>query len=292
MTVKTQIKWKRTAFRRNMKRFNESFLRGEEEEMTKLVGIWERGYNAIVASWENAPRFAGRVRYYPSTKRFFVRVQIIGDDDLIARFNAIDFGARRSGKADVEGNITPSKVGIKGIKYPVLKRPLPIPQGAQKGKRAYAEEIGSKPIGTMSKGEYDEFMKEYNKYVKGIIAKYTTEISPRGQAIQKFERDKRMPMRVYNPRTGKGGMITGPGTYFPAEKVPGGAEWKAIPYMYQVTLGDIEARNFTTGLLAMMATGSDTFGMGKIWPGVRTFRSWVRSGWRRGTKYYEQAPKS
>lgn len=292
MTVKTQIVMKRNAFKNNMKRFNDDFIRGEREEMEKLAGILADGYNAIVSGWEEAPRFTGTARYYPQSKRFFVRVQIVGSEELIGRFNAIDFGLTRSTKADVKGKEAPNKVTVKGIQYPVLKRPLPIPQGAQLTENQYAQSKG-RNIHKMKKSEYDAFLVDYGNYVKNLIAKYTVKIGARGQAISKFEgRDKRMPMRPYKSRTGKGGRIGGPGTYYPAEKVPGGSEWKAIPYLYQVTLGDIEARNFTLGLYSILKRGNDSFGMGKIWPRARLFSLHVRSGWYRGTKYYEQGTKS
>ena len=185
----------------------------------------------------------------------------------------MDFGWQRSSTINAEGVSIPNKVTVKGITYPVLKR---------RG-----------PVRLKKPSDFGRDTQAYEAHVKEEMARASVAVGARGQAITNFGKDKRLPMRKYYSHTGKGGRIGGNARYFPEQKQVGGAEWKALAsYKYQVTQGDIEARNFTTGLFVMMRTGSDTFGMGKIWPRVRTFESWVRSGWYRGRKYYEQGSQS
>lgn len=261
--TKTQMVWNRTAFNKNMKALSDAFIRGQREEMQKIATIWADGYNSIVENWENAPRFRTHVAYYKSTRRFYVRVQIIGDQDAVNHFDWVDNGLRRSKKANSKGDLIPNKLKIEVQS----KKPPPINLPSRND---YVERFGTDRGFMKWQGEEYKRLREEAKKAAG-------QPSRRGF----------MPMRLYKARTGKGGYIGGPGTYIPSGD--GGDQWKAIPYLSEVTLGDIQARYFTAGLYSLMAGRGDFFGVGSIWPRTRTFESRVASGYRRGIQYYEQS---
>ncbi len=259
MAIETQLVWDRKGFRRVMKYWNDGFIRGQTEEMTKLAKIWERGYNNIVSNWSNKPKFNARVDFKESTRRYFVRVQRRGDSEALDHFKWVDEGLRRSTRVNSEGETVANKVKIKGIKLPYESR-VELPSN-----------IRMFQIGT---GKRRETVQEYKSYLSELKKEHTRIISPRGQALSKFGRDKRMPMRPYDPYTKSGGFISGAGKY-------------GTPKVFrrEVTLGDIPARNFTSGLGIIMRTGNDPHNVGGVWPGVRSFKSWVQSGYRRGVRY-------
>ncbi len=259
MAIETQLVWDRKGFRRVMKYWNDGFIRGQTEEMTKLAKIWERGYNNIVSNWSNKPKFNARVDFKESTRRYFVRVRRRGDDKALDHFKWMDEGLRRSTRVNSEGETVANKVQIKGIKLP-HQEVVELPRTTRRFQ--------------MGAGKRGESVQEYKAFLAEEKKKHTRIISPRGQALSKFGRDKRMPMREYEPYTKKGGFIGGAGK-FNRPKV----------FRREVTLGDIPARNFTSGLRIIMRTGNDPHNVGGIWPGARSFRSWVRSGYRRGVRY-------
>lgn len=266
MPVKTQIVWNRRAFRQVMKYWNDGFIKGQREEMNKLATIWADGFNKIVANWDDKPRFNTHVQYNKSTRRFFVRVQISGSKEALQHFEWVDVGLKRGQTVKATGETVADKVKIKG-------------------------EVGEGGPRLMNQREFylksgDPSTRAYSAYVKEE-RKRNTEVTKRGRPLS--SRKGWMPMRLYKAHTGKGGHIGGPGTYTPSSKTEGGADWKSIPYMESVVIGDIEARHYRSGLYSIMKNGRDVFGVGKIWPKARTFTSFVQSGYRKGVKYAKAA---
>lgn len=291
MPTETYFRWQRTAFNKNMKNLNAAMIKGQREVMQELGSILENGFNKIVRRWsdESRPTFKSQVVYRSDTRRFFVYCRVTGTALQVGRFKNVDEGLTRHKKAAVglngEPTSIPNKVRVKGIEYP-YKEVIRIPAGGLRERRTSDEYklIAGKAV-LVARAESPQ---EYSKYVKKTKESFKVRIGPRGQAIGKFKKDKRMPVgRRYSPYTGKGGLVSGPGKYFPEKKQPGGLAWKSIEYAYEVQIGDIEARYFTAGLGVLMETGQDRVGVGHLWPGINDFGYWVAKGYRRGTKYAE-----
>lgn len=278
-TFQTQIKWNRRAFRQKMKYMGDSFIRGETEVMQELATEIVRGYESIVSNWSatSKPGFFSVVKYDKGTKRFHMRVAMKGSAFKKARFTAIDEGANRSRtiKTNKSGFVSsvPNKVRITGLK------------------RIYAPRTDLSGVKQKPRG--DESQREYDSYVKKLIKEHTTYIGPATQmksALTGVGHDTRMPMRPYSSKTGQRGRIGGSGKYLPGATTPWSATrgtqpgWNQIPYRYEITLGDINARNWTIGLKFMLRDGVDRFGASQIW-NLREYAFYVARGYKRGVRY-------
>ena len=268
MAKKTNLVWKRRAFKKNMKKLTDAHIRGQREEMNKLTKILVTGFNDIVANWDDKPKFTSHVRYTKSTGRFFVRVQIGGSDDAQDHWNWVDKGVHRSTTINADGTAMPAKVKLKS-----LAKPGPVHGGQKKDliklKLKYKRET-----------LYEESPQEFGAWMRKELIKM--------KQVQKASKEMQsrkgwMPMRTYKSKTSKQGDYGLKGGFTPAAK--GDVGWRHIPYVTEVTPGDIDARRWTDGILLALAGKGDPYQMRRHFPRARTFKSWVQSGYRRGTEY-------
>ena len=286
-TFQTQLIYNRRAFRQKMKYMSDAFIRGETEVMQELANEIVRGYESIVSNWSatSRPGFFSVVKYDKGTKRYHMRISMKGSAFKKARFTSIDEGLTRSRtvKTSKNGFVTtsPNKVKIGGLKSLYAPRTY-IPRGADR---------------TARDRNAGESTQEFAAWKKQLIKEHTTYIGPATQlrgppsAIGPGKgHDTRMPMRPYSAKTGQRGAIGGTGKYRPGPTTPWSANrgtqpgWSQIPYRYEVTLGDIKARNWTVGLKFMLADGVDRFGASQIW-NLREYAFYVARGYKRGVRY-------
>jgi hypothetical protein len=274
------MKWNRRAFRQKMKYMSDAFIRGEQEVMEEFGDDIIAGYKKIVKNWssESTPRWFKRVTYNKGTRRYHLHVFKTGTALQTGRFDAIDFGLQRSRRVETNKNgfvtTVPNKVRIGGLKRMYAPRTY-IPRHVQRTRK--------------KKGETD---REFAQYTKDLIKEYTTYVGPAKQLQAQLGHDTRMPMRPYVPKTTVTGGTGGAGKYLPGDTTPNAerkgvvqAGWRNIPYRYEITLGDIRARNWTIGLHHFLNTGTDSFGTGQIWTGLKPFKNQVRNGYNRGVRY-------
>lgn len=279
MAQQTRFIWNRRAFRQKMKFMSEAFIRGETEVMNEIAGTLVEGYEKIVDNWSagSRPGFFKVVRYDKGTRRFHMRIAMSGSGFKKNRFIAIDEGLNRSRTVKTNRGFvttTPNKVKISGLK------------------KMYSPFVDLSGVRQRIRGQ-KESQREYDSYVKKLIKEHTTLIGPATQMKSNLTgvgHDTRMPMRPYSAKTTISGGTGGSGKYLPGATTPWSPSrgtqpgWGAIPYRYEITLGDIRARNWTVGLKFLMKDGVDQFGASQIWP-VREFAFYVRRGYDRGRRY-------
>jgi hypothetical protein len=275
ITKRTNLVWNRKAFKKNMKKLTDAHIRGQREEMNKLTKILVTGFNDIVANWDDKPKFTSHVRYTKSTGRFFVRVQIGGSDEAQDHWNWVDKGAHRSTTINADGVAVPSKVQLKKLAKPGPAR------GGQKS------DLIAMRLKYKKETLYQESPQDFGVWMRKEIfrQKQIQKASIQKASKEMQSRKGWMPMRTYTSKTSRQGDYGLKGGFAPAAK--GDVGWRHIPYVTSVTPGDIDARRWTDGILLALAGKGDPFQVRRHFPRVRTFKSWVASGYRRGNKYAE-----
>jgi hypothetical protein len=261
VTRSTYIKRVKRGSRDWRKKYTEAWVAAQREVFKAYAKQWADGYNAIVSNWssKSKPRFVGVAEFQKRTGRWFVRVQIVGDETQRKRFEGLDFGAARGQKVQT-ADVSDPKVLARQLKNKGLTSRINLPRGVPRRQKVGEEN------------------KAYDAYVRQVKAQYTTLYRGSRPAtaaeISRASRREMLPMHKYLSKTGRGGRIGDTGKTLPT---PTG-------WAHEYKLGPIDARSWTFGLYALVETGQNLGGAKKIWPRVSTWSNTVARAYDRGSR--------
>ena len=230
----------------NTKYISDAFIQTNRIAFKEWAKAVADGYNRIVSSWEETKvTFTPRVRLDRGI--WNATVSISGEG--AKRFEAIDFGLKRGKTVHMKGGDD----SIPDTPFPKIK--LPTPPG-----------IGS---------NYKSYLKAHDSYTKEVAQiKADYAFLERMVSEARSKQNPPAPMRRHIPKTGAGGWYRGSGSYSD----------KNIVFARTWKMGNIAARNFTTGLNVLVDKGQDPFGVGNIWPGNMRWSSAIERAYARGVR--------
>lgn len=271
VTRATYMKLDKRAGKNWRDRLEDAWIKAQREVFSAYADEIANGYRSIVENWspESKPSFAGRAEFQKRTGRWFVRVQIIGDEVQRKRFEGLDFGAKRGQKVASPDVAADPKALAARLKGKGIQVHLSIPPGVSfTGKITGYNEKTKAPIIDTSAEAHAEWLAEQRKKYERLYSKPKGRFLSPAEATRERMREMYPALR-YRSKTGKGAVVGRAGKI----------EQPPVGWMYEYELGPIQERAWTIGLNVLVKNGKNVAGVRKLWPNLRTWEQTIRSAY-------------